>query len=154
MTWRHDPALLRRLLAHEAQQNPALRRRMAILDVLQGGITPREALIHAVEAAVGSGAFGASPHTRLWSDMRALRDAGFAIGYSRTRGMSGYFLRAESLPDPAARVIAQVLREVDFAHLDRVAQVAPARRVDAAFEMIAFAHDVAAAGQREREQPS
>jgi hypothetical protein len=151
--WKTNPVLVRQLLEHEARQNPALRRRMAILEVLaRRGFSPRDTLIREVEAQLTPGVFGAAPHPRLWSDLRALREAGIAIGYSRALGTEGYFLRLESLSEEIQTVIRQVMREIDFDHLDRVAKASPARRVEAVFEMIDFAHEVAQAGQQHRER--
>jgi hypothetical protein len=151
--WQLDPALMRRVLAHEAGRNPALRRRLAILEVLsRQAFLPWEALVAAVENVLEPGVFGAAPQSRLGRDLRALRDVGVAIGYSRASGTQGYYLRLESLPEPVADAIRNVFRELDLAHLDRVAAASPARRVEAVFEMIAFIHEVAAAGRQDREK--
>ena len=151
--WKNDPALLWRLLAREATHNPALRRRIAIVDVLaRRGFTPWDALVEAVEQDVGPGVFGLSPQTRLWRDLRALRDAGIAIGYSRARGTTGYFLKLEALPDPVQTAIRQVMRELDFEHLDRIAEFSGPQRIEAMFALTDFIRDVAQAGQQDREQ--
>ena len=150
--WTTNPDLLRKLVAHEAAQNPALKRRMVIVDVLaQRGFTAWTALVPAVERVCGVGCFGRSPQARVWSDIRALRDAGIAIGYSRSAGTEGYFLRLESLSEPVQRVIRQVMREIDFDHLKRMRAVDPARRVEAVFEMSTFAREPSEAGRRDRE---
>lgn len=47
--------------------------------------------------------------------------------------------------------IRQVFHELDFEHLDRTAKVSPARRVEAVFEMSAFARELNEAGKRDRE---
>jgi len=49
-------------------------------------------------------------------------------------------------------VIRQVMREIDFEHLDRVAQASPERRVEAVFEMIDFAREISQAGRQDRER--
>lgn len=150
--WNTNPDLLRRLMAHEAAHNPVLRRRMALVDVLaQRGFVRWPDLVAAVEATCGAGCFGRTPQARVWDDIRALRAAGIAIGYSRGAGTQGYFLRAEALGEQVREVIAQVAHELDVAHLQRTARVAPARRVEAVFEMSAFAREVSEVGRRERE---
>lgn len=150
--WNTNPDLLHRLMAHEAAHNPVLRRRMALVDVLaERGFVRWSDLVTAVEAACGAGCFGRSPQARVWDDIRLLRAAGIAIGYSRGAGTQGYFLRLEALSAPVRAVIAQVAREMDVAHLRRTARVAPARRVEAVFGMSAFAREVSEAGRRERE---
>lgn len=102
------------LLAHETQQNPALWRRIAILQVLaQRGFTPWPRLVAAVEAALEPGIFGASPQTRLARDVRALRASGVAIGYSRVRGAEGYYLPAAALGEPMASAVENATRDLD-----------------------------------------
>jgi hypothetical protein len=149
--WKTNPVLVRQLLEHEARQNPALRRRMAILEVLaRRGFSPRDTLIREVEAQLTPGVFGAAPHPRLWSDMRALREAGIAIGYSRAQGTAGYFLRLESLSAEIQTVVQQVMREIDFDHLDRVAKASPERRLEAVFEMSEFVRSLSEAGRQDQ----
>ena len=105
------------LLAHEAQQNPSLWRRIAIVQVLaQRGFTLWPELVAAVEGALEPGIFGDSPRTRLAHDLRLLRDSGIGIGYSRVRGAQGYYLRAEALGEPAASAV-----EIAVGRLDPVA---------------------------------
>lgn len=102
------------LLAHEAQQNPAMWRRIAILQVLaQRGFTPWQGLVAAVEEALEPGIFGESPRTRLAHDLRQLRASGVGIGYSRVRGAEGYYLRAEALGEPAASAVEIAVGRLD-----------------------------------------
>ncbi len=150
--WRHDPAILMKILAHEAGQNLPLRRRMAIMDVLtRRGITPWQDLVHTVEEEVGAGAYGESPQTRLWADLRALREAGIMIGYSRRKGHTGYFLRAESIGEPASSAFAQVFRELDLEHLDRMAEIPGWRKMRAAMELSEFGRKISERGRQKRE---
>jgi len=108
------------LLAHEAQQNPSLWRRIAILQVLaQRGFTLWPGIVAAVEDALEPGIFGDSPRTRLAHDLRQLRASGVAIGYSRVHGAEGYYLRAEALGEPAASAV-----EIAVGRLDPVASSA------------------------------
>jgi hypothetical protein len=124
---------------------------MAILEVLaRRGFSPRDTLIREVEAQLTPGVFGAAPPPRRWSDMRALREAGIAIGYSRARGTEGYFLRLESLSEEIQTVIRQVMREIDFDHLDRVAKASPERRLEAVFEMSEFVRSLSEAGRQDQ----
>lgn len=150
--WQRNPDLLQRLVAHEAGQNPAFWRRMVLVDVLaQRGFVPWDDLVAAVETTCGAGCFGTSPQARVWSDIRSLREAGVAIGYSRTTGTEGYYLRLEALSESVQRVIRQVFRELDFEHVQRMARTDPARRVEAVFAMSAFARELSEAGRRDRE---
>lgn len=102
------------LLAHEAQQNPSMWRRIAILQVLaQRGFTPWAELVAAVEDALEPGIFGDSPRTRLARDLRLLRASGVMIGYSRVRGAEGYYLRMDALGDRAAQTVEVAARDLD-----------------------------------------
>lgn len=102
------------LLAHEAQQNPSMWRRIAILQVLaQRGFTPWDELVAAVEVALEPGIFGDSPRTRLARDLRLLRSSGVVIGYSRVRGAEGYYLRADALGEVAAGAVEVAVRGLD-----------------------------------------
>jgi len=144
-----NPFLLRRLLDLAAATSPALRRRIALAEVLAArGLTEREPLIRAVEERVGTGVFGASPHAALWGDLRALRGAGIPIGYSRLRGASGYFLRIDALPPAQAEALRNAVRDMDWDRLDLAAKATPQRRVEAVFEMSQFAREVSEAGRR------
>jgi hypothetical protein len=152
-TWKDDPHILWLLLSHQAAQNPALRRQLTILDVLtRRGFTPWKTLVETVESEVGAGCYGKSPQARLWGDLRALRAAGIGIGYSRRKGMEGYFLHYKFMGERVATVLDQVFRELDFEHLDRIAKFPPERRLQAMFDMIDFIHEVSEAGKRERGQ--
>jgi len=151
--WQDNCALLAQILRHEARQNPALQRRLAIVEVLwERGFMPWQALVESVEAKLEPGIFGASPRKRLWNDLHWLRDAGVAIGYSRGRGTTGYFLRVASLSEPIRTAFEQIGRELDFEHLERLKKVPGWRKIEAMFGMIEFAYDVSAAGRRSLER--
>jgi hypothetical protein len=150
-TWTQNPALIAKLRDYEANPTPARRRRLAIVGVLERrGFTPWPGLVHWVERELGEGGFGQSPHSRVLSDIRALRDAGVAIGYSRRKGAEGYYLGLESVREDIQTVIRQVFRELDFEHLRRIKQVSPDRRVEGVFELIDFAQQISEAGKRAR----
>lgn len=99
--WRANPVLMQQLLDYTAQHNPALRRRMAILDVLAWrGFSTWDVIVAEVENVLGAGVFGRSPQARVWSDIRALREAGIALGYSRRKGLKPF---ENDTPGTAAR---------------------------------------------------
>ncbi|WP_119067286.1 hypothetical protein [Aggregatilinea lenta] len=54
--------------------------------------------------------------------------------------------------DVTMAIIEQVIREMDFEHLKRLARYSPEERLEAMFQMIEFIHDVSAAGRLDREQ--
>jgi hypothetical protein len=149
--WTQNPTLIAQLLDYEARRNPALRRRLAILDVLDRySFTPWQNLVQRVEETLGGGVFGTSPQVWVWSDIRALRDAGVAIGYSRIKGIEGYYLRLTMASEAIQTVIRQVSRELDVDHLKRLKHVSPDRRVEGVFELIDFARQIAEDGKRAR----
>lgn len=152
-TWTQNPVLTAQLLEYEARQNPALNRRMAIISVLERrGFILWADLVWHVEQVLGAGVFGTSPQACMWSDIRALRVAGIAIGYSRRKGAAGYYLGLEAVSEDIRMTIEHVFREMDFKHLQRIKQIAPDRRIESVFEMIDFARQIAEDGQRARVQ--
>jgi hypothetical protein len=149
--WRSNPAIVHRLLTYEAQQNPALRRRLAVLDALdRRSFTPWQGLVQQVEAELGAGIFGTSPQACVWNDIRVLRAAGIAIGYSRMKGIEGYYLRLAMASEDVQTVIRQIARELDVEHLKRLKRVSPDRRVEGVFELIDLAQQISEDGQRAR----
>jgi hypothetical protein len=82
------------ILAGHVELQPALARRLAIVEVLSDG-RPHTChdLLQAVEDCLGPGCFGRSPGQTLWTDMRALRARDLRIGYSRSPGTKGYYLK-------------------------------------------------------------
>ena len=149
--WTQNPALIAQLLDYEARQNPPLRRRMTIISVLERhSFTPWQEIVQHVEHELGAGVFGTSPQSTIWHDIRALRDAGIAIGYSRMKGIEGYYLRLTMASEEIQTVIRQVRRELDLEHLERIKQVSPNRRVEGVFELIDFAQQISEDGKRAR----
>lgn len=82
------------ILAGHVELQPALAQRLAIIEVLSDGRPhTRQHLLQAVENRLGPGCFGKSPWQTLWADMRALRASDLRIGYSRSPGTEGYYLK-------------------------------------------------------------
>jgi hypothetical protein len=95
------------ILAAQAEADPALARRMAIVEVLSDGhpyIGPD--LRAAVEDRLGEGCFGAQAERTLEADIAALRDWRIRIGHSDGPVVEGYYLK-----DPA--VVAQRQRSYE-----------------------------------------
>jgi len=136
------------LLAGHARSQPALARRMAIIEVLSDDRPHRrEELQKAVEARLGPGCFGQSADQTLWVDMRALRRCGLRIGYSRRPGAEGYFLEVPAVEvqarpgdeEPSHPVQTQIYRSLSSAD-----------KMRAIFEMFEFALHQARVGTRRR----
>jgi hypothetical protein len=89
------------ILAAQAEADPALARRMAIVEVLSDGhpYTGPD-LRAAVEERLGEGCFGAQAERTLEADIAALRAWRIRIGHSDGPVVEGYYLK-----DPA--VVAQ-----------------------------------------------
>lgn len=80
-------------MAGHMQRDSVAARRAALIDVLADGQPhPREALWAAVAARLGQDCWGAVPREALARDLRALRQGGLRIDYSRRPGIIGYYL--------------------------------------------------------------
>ena len=99
---------------------------------------PPARLIAEVEARVGRGCYGGQPAYTLQTDIRALKQAGLLVRYSRAPGAAGYYL-----PDAEAearRRAAILLRRVgwrpsDWQQIGVYAQMSPARKVAQMFRL-------------------
>jgi hypothetical protein len=95
------------ILAAQAEADPSLTRRMAIVEVLRDGRPhPGPDLRTAVEERLGEGCFGAQAEQALEVDIAALRDWGLRISYSDSPQVEGYYLK-----DPPVETSAQHLYE-------------------------------------------
>ncbi|HID64431.1 MAG TPA: hypothetical protein EYP49_17070 [Anaerolineae bacterium] len=74
------------ILAAQAEADPSLARRMAIVQVLRDGRPhPGPELRTAVESRLGEGCFGMEPEQTLEADIAALRDWGIRIATATPR---------------------------------------------------------------------
>jgi len=136
------------ILAAQAEADPSLARRMAIVQVLRDGRPhPAPDLRAAVEERLEENCFGAQPEQTLEADIAALRGWGIRIGHSDTPEVKGYYLKdpvvkatdrpgyGES-PNP---VQIQIYRSMD-----------DARKMRSMFEMFEFALHQAKIGTHSR----
>jgi hypothetical protein len=136
------------VLAAQAEADPALARRMAIVEVLRDGRPhPGPELRTAVETRLGEGCFGAQAEQTLEADIAALRAWGIRIGYSDSPGVEGYYLR-----DPAVEASRQRPYEEESNPLQIETYRAwdNARKMRSMFEMFEFALQQARIGTRSR----
>jgi hypothetical protein len=143
------------ILAAQAEANPSLARRMAIVEVLGDGRPhPAPELRTAVEQRLGNGCFAADSslssagaEETLKADIAALGDWDIRIGYSDTSGVEGYYLKDpvvgargepgyQKVPDP---VQIQIYRSLD-----------DTRKMRSMFEMFEFALQQVRLGTRSR----
>jgi hypothetical protein len=116
------------------------RRQWAAAQALAAAPAPLPAarLIAEVESRAGRGCYGAQPAYTLQTDIRALKQAGAPVRYSRAPGHAGYYL-----PDAdaeARRRAAILLRRVgwrpsDWQQIGVYAQMSPARKVAQMFRL-------------------
>jgi len=140
------------LLAHQAEQNPVLARRMALLDILCAeAYLTREELIAKVQERLGEDCFGQDAVQALWEDMRALRAAGMDIRYSRSKGRLGYYLRTVAVSEEDKRKIRAVFDEIDYRQMAILRSLPPARRTAMVFELCEALRQSIAASVRSRE---
>ena len=143
------------ILAAQAEANPSLARRMAIVEVLGDGRPhPAPELRTAVEQRLGEGCFAVDwplssegeEHT-LEADLAALRAWDIRIGYSDTAGVEGYYLK-----DPAveARGEADYTKTPDPVQIEIYRAQDDTRKMRSMFEMFEFALQQVRLGTRSR----
>jgi hypothetical protein len=136
------------ILAAQAEADPSLARRMAIVEVLRDGRPhPGPDLRTAVEGCLGEGCFGAQAEQTLEADIAALRDWGIRIGHSDSPEVEGYYLK-----DPAIMASRQRLYEEEPNPLQIETYRAwdNARKMRSMFEMFDLAMHRARMGVRAR----
>lgn len=90
---RHQDAPWLWILAAQAETDPSLARRMAVVQVLMDGRPhPVRDLQAAVEEQLGEGCFGAQAEQTLEADLAALCSWGIRIDTSDAPGVEGYYL--------------------------------------------------------------
>ena len=136
------------ILAVQAEADPSLARRMAIVEVLRDGRPhPGPDLRIAVESRLGEGCFGAQAEQTLEADIVALRAWGIRIGYSDSPEVEGYYLK-----DPPVETPRQCLYEEEPNRLQIETYRAwdSARKMRSMFEMFEFALQQVRIGTRSR----
>jgi hypothetical protein len=113
---------------------PAARRAALLRLVWEESYLTRQGLIARVEALLGRGCFGASPHSTFRRDMAAVRqalaEAGHRLTYSRRRDCKGYYVEGRPLLDERLqRLIAGAVAEVDSRQIVIYRRLEPAQRV-------------------------
>jgi len=136
------------ILAAQAEADPSLARRMAIVEVLGDGRPhPGPDLRTAVEICLGEGCFGVQAEQTLEADITALRDWGIRIGHSDSPEVEGYYLK-----DPAVMASRQHLyeEEPNSPQIETYRAWDNARKMRSMFEMFEFALQQARIGTRSR----
>jgi hypothetical protein len=136
------------ILAAQAEADPSLARRMAIVEVLGDGRPhPGPDLRTAVEKRLREGCFGAQAEQTLEDDITALRAWGIRIGYSDSPEVEGYYLK-----DPAVMASRQRLyqEEPNPLQIETYRAWDNARKMRSMFEMFDLAMHRARMGVRAR----
>jgi hypothetical protein len=136
------------ILAAQAEADPSLARRMAIVEVLGDGRPhPSPDLRTAVESRLGEGCFGAQAEQTLETDIVALRAWGIRIGHSDSPEVEGYYLK-----DPAVETSRQRLyqEEPNPLQIETYRAWDNARKMRSMFEMFDLAMHRARMGVRAR----
>jgi hypothetical protein len=88
-------------MAGHMRQDMVTARRAALIDLLsEGRPFRRQEIWEAVMARIGRSCWGKRPHETLWRDLRALRNGGVRVAYSRRPGVEGYYLQYPPLKGP------------------------------------------------------
>ena len=136
------------ILAAQAQADPFLARRMAIVEVLMDGRPhPGPDLRAAVEERLGEGCFGAQAEQTLEADVTALRAWAIRIGHSDTPGVEGYYLKHPAIVTPRQSLYEEEpnpLQSEIYRSWDNV------RKMRSMFEMFEFALQQTKIGTRSR----
>jgi hypothetical protein len=136
------------ILAAQAEADPSLARRMAVVEVLEDGRPhPGPDLRTAVEKRLGEGCFGAQAEQTLEADIAALRAWGIRIGHSDSLEVEGCYLR-----DPAVVASRQRLyeEEPNPLQIETYRTWDNARKMRSMFEMFDLAMHRARMGVRAR----
>jgi len=136
------------ILAAQAEADPSLARRMAIVEVMGDGRPhPGPDLRTAVESRLGEGCFGAQAEQTLETDIVALRAWGIRIGHSDSPEVEGYYLK-----DPAVVASRQRLyqEESNLLQIETYRAWDNARKMRSMFEMFEFALHQVRIGTRSR----
>lgn len=132
----------------QAEADPSLARRMAVVEVLGDGRPhPGLDLRAAVEERLGEGCFGMQAEQTLEVDIAALRDWGLRIGHSDSPEVEGYYLK-----DPAVATPRQPLYEEkpNPLQIETYRAWDNARKMRSMFEMFDLAMHRARMGVRAR----
>jgi hypothetical protein len=151
--WDHLPRNRREapwlwILAAQAEADPSLARRMAVVEVLRDGRPhPGPDLRTAVESRLGEDCFGAQAEQALEADITALHDWGIRIGHSDSPQVEGYYLK-----DPPVATSRQRLyeEEPNPLQIETYRTWDNARKMRSMFEMFEFALHQARISTRSR----
>ena len=136
------------ILAVQAEADPSLARRMAIVEVLRDGRPhPGPDLRTAVESRLGEGCFGAQAEQTLEADIVALRAWGIRIGYSDSPEVEGYYLKNPPVETPRQCLYEE---EPNRLQIETYRAWDNARKMRSMFEMFEFALQQVRIGTRSR----
>jgi hypothetical protein len=141
-------------LLHDAQQRDPVTARRSLLAriLLRERYLTREGLIFRVESLMEYASFGEkSWKDNFYRDMRvvkaALKQAGFDLKYSRTKGKSGYYLAGEdSLHPDVKKEIVGALGEIDQEQIEIYKRIPTAQKFYQACSIINLGKKVSMQG--------
>jgi len=136
------------ILAAQAEADPSLARRMAIVEVLRDGRPhPGPDLRTVVEERLGEGCFGAQAEQTLKADIAALRAWSIRIGYSDIPEVEGYYLKDPAVVTPRQRLYEE---EPNPLQIETYRAWDNTRKMRSMFEMFEFALQQTRIGTRSR----
>jgi hypothetical protein len=136
------------ILAAQAEADPSLARRMAIVEVLRDGRPhPGPDLRRAVEDRLGADCFGVQPDQTLETDIDALSAWSIRIGHSDSPETEGYYLKDPAVTTGRQRPYEEVPNP---RQIEAYRSWDSARKMRRMFEMFEFALQQARIGTRSR----
>jgi hypothetical protein len=145
------------LLEDAINRDRTTARRAALVEILlKERYLTREQLMTRVEGKLGKGCFGGS----AWEDMffrdmqvvkLALRAAGFQPAYSRSSGISGYYLRDQAAISPdLEKILEGCAEEVNLSQIEIFKKLTFAQRFQQGYSISNLARNVVAHRIRQR----
>jgi len=136
------------ILAAQAEADPSLARRMALVGVLRDGRPhPGPDLRKVVEERLGEDCFGAQAEQTLKADIAALRAWSIRIGYSDIPEVEGYYLKDPAVVTPRQRLYEE---EPNPLQIETYRAWDNTRKMRSMFEMFEFALQQTRIGTRSR----
>lgn len=118
------------------QQDKVAARRAAVADLLSDGtVYDREAIWQHINELFSEDVWGKRPAETLQRDIQTLRNGGIRIGYSRRKGLQGYYLMYPAIERPSP----SYQEPINWQYIEGLKTLSPAEKTARAFAAADFA---------------